>query len=257
MSKPEGFDPVDRSELSRRSRRSFLWMAGVMSAAFGGWRWLISRPDDHGVPWPFRRAHEFNEGLWRTLSSPARLSPTFTKSQVQPLRQNGMIGLRSSASDDGEVVRLEAGRDEVRLTLEDIMSRGSTEVITELRCIEGWSRIVHWTGVRLHELLNESMPSCWDLFEYAYAETPEPSPGIKDEKYFVGLEREAYLHPQTLLCWAMNGEPLRPGHGAPLRLVVPVKYGIKSLKRVSLIRLSDARPNDYWYERGYDWYSGH
>ena len=54
----------------------------------------------------------------------------------------------------------------------------------------------------------------------------------------------------------MNGAPLTPGHGAPLRLVLTVKYGIKNIKWLSRLRFGDDRPADYWAERGYDWYSG-
>ena len=54
----------------------------------------------------------------------------------------------------------------------------------------------------------------------------------------------------------MNGAPLTPGHGAPLRLVLTVKYGIKNIKWLSHLRFGDDRPADYWAERGYDWYSG-
>jgi DMSO/TMAO reductase YedYZ molybdopterin-dependent catalytic subunit len=55
----------------------------------------------------------------------------------------------------------------------------------------------------------------------------------------------------------MNGQPLMVSHGAPLRLVITVKYGIKNIKRVGRIGFMDQRPADYWAERGYDWYSGH
>ncbi len=82
------------------------------------------------------------------------------------------------------------------------------------------------------------------------AETP-------DREYYVGLDMASALHPQTLLCYEMDGRPLTPDHGAPLRLVIPVKYGIKNLKRIGTIRFADVRPADYWAERGYDWYSGH
>ena len=51
--------------------------------------------------------------------------------------------------------------------------------------------------------------------------------------------------------------PLTPEHGAPLRLAIPLKYGIKNIKRIGTIRFTDARPADYWAERGYDWYAGH
>jgi DMSO/TMAO reductase YedYZ molybdopterin-dependent catalytic subunit len=64
------------------------------------------------------------------------------------------------------------------------------------------------------------------------------------------------LHPQTLLCYEMNGSPLEDEHGAPLRLVMPVKYGIKNIKRIGLIRYTNERPEDYWAEQGYDWFAG-
>ena len=64
------------------------------------------------------------------------------------------------------------------------------------------------------------------------------------------------LHPQTLLAYELNGEPLSPAHGAPQRLAIPVKYGIKNLKRIGTLRFADDRPADYWAEYGYDWYAG-
>jgi DMSO/TMAO reductase YedYZ molybdopterin-dependent catalytic subunit len=59
-----------------------------------------------------------------------------------------------------------------------------------------------------------------------------------------------------MLAYEMNGEPLTADHGAPLRLVIPVKYGLKWLKRVGTIRFSDVRLDDFWTQRGYDWFSG-
>ena len=64
------------------------------------------------------------------------------------------------------------------------------------------------------------------------------------------------LNPQTLLAYEQNGEPLTVAHGAPLRLYIPNKYGVKSLKRIGTITFSDTRPRDYWHEDGYDWFIG-
>ena len=69
-------------------------------------------------------------------------------------------------------------------------------------------------------------------------------------QYYVGLDIESALHPQTLLCYEMNGLPLTLAHGAPLRLFTPVKYGIKSIKRIGTIRFTNQRPRDYWAETG-------
>jgi DMSO/TMAO reductase YedYZ molybdopterin-dependent catalytic subunit len=54
----------------------------------------------------------------------------------------------------------------------------------------------------------------------------------------------------------MNGAELEDEHGAPLRLVIPVKYGVKNLKRIGLIRYTDEKPDDYWNQQGYDWFAG-
>ena len=63
------------------------------------------------------------------------------------------------------------------------------------------------------------------------------------------------MHPQTLLCYELQGEPLEQLHGAPLRLVTPLKYGTKQIKRIGSIAFTNEQPADYWAERGYDWYA--
>ena len=78
-----------------------------------------------------------------------------------------------------------------------------------------------------------------------------------DRGYYVELDIASSLHPQTLLCYEINGAPLSLEHGAPLRLVAAVKYGLKSIKRIGTITFTDERPPDFWAERGYDYYLGH
>jgi DMSO/TMAO reductase YedYZ molybdopterin-dependent catalytic subunit len=87
------------------------------------------------------------------------------------------------------------------------------------------------------------------LYRYVGFETP-------DGGYYVSIDMESLLHPQTLLVYEMNGAPLSMEHGAPLRLIIPIKYGIKSIKRIGTLYFSDTRPPDYWAERGYDWFAG-
>jgi len=78
-----------------------------------------------------------------------------------------------------------------------------------------------------------------------------------DGGYYVGLDSPSAFHPQTLLCYEMNGRRLSPNHGAPLRLVIPLKYGIKNIKKIGTIRFTDRRPDDYWAKLGYDYFAGH
>ena len=115
---------------------------------------------------------------------------------------------------------------------------------TEHKCIEGWSVIVNWAGARFRDFA-----AAYRRFRYVGLATP-------DGGYYVGMDMPSALHPQTLLCYAMNGAPLSLEHGAPLRLVTTVKYGIKSIKRIGKITFTDERPPDFWAERGYDWYAG-
>ncbi len=149
----------------------------------------------------------------------------------------------------------------VLVTMKEIHALPRTEIVTELKCIEGWSTIVHWVGCRLVDFMQKYPPATKsgrpfdpkrldDLPEYVSMETP-------DGAYYVGLDMASALHPQTLLCYEMNGKPLELEHGAPLRLAIPVKYGIKNIKNIGKIKFTDERPKDYWGELGYDWYAGH
>lgn len=134
-------------------------------------------------------------------------------------------------------------------------------VVTELKCIEGWSTVVRWGGVAFADFARRYPPRTSSGRPFNPAARPGDAPEFvametPDEEYYVGLDTPSVLHPQTLLAWEMNGAPLEPEHGAPLRLVIPVKYGIKNLKRIGRIAWTDERPRDYWAERGYDWYAG-
>ena len=149
----------------------------------------------------------------------------------------------------------------VELTIAEIKAMPAVTMLTELKCIEGWSIFVKWKGARLADLIAKLGPATRsgnapdvvnrpdDLLEYVAISTP-------DDSYYVGLDMPAALHPQTLLCYEMNGAPLTSDHGAPLRLVIPVKYGVKNIKRIGSIRFTAHRPKDYWAEQGYDWYAG-
>jgi hypothetical protein len=144
------------------------------------------------------------------------------------------------------------------LTLDDIKALPRIEMITELKCIEGWSAITHWAGARFSDFVAKYLRRTGDGGERSdagpvrYVSLVTPDGG-----YYVGMDMQSMLHPQTLLCYEMNFAPLTPEHGAPLRLVTPTKYGIKNIKRIGRIEFTNERPKDFWAESGYDWYSGH
>jgi DMSO/TMAO reductase YedYZ molybdopterin-dependent catalytic subunit len=257
-------DEEVRRESRRRTRRSFLVGAGAGLAGLAGWGWLRTATDDHGIPWPLRRVLEFNDRLGRATFWEERLAPTFPEEQAAApgaMRFNGGLGL-ATGSPAGWSLAVESGPGrESRFTLADVRAVARTSMVTELKCIEGWSQVLSWSGAAFRDFLvryglgtRSGRPpdlgaGRGDLYRYVSLETP-------DGGYYVGLDMDSALHPQTLLCYEMGGRPLTPAHGAPLRLATPVKYGIKNIKRIGLIRFSDERPRDYWAERGYDWYAG-
>lgn len=235
-------------ELTRLTRRGFLTMGVAAAAGYAGWKWLRTRPRDGGVEWPLREGLEWNESLARAYFSPSRLSPTFSPSDLTRVRINGRLGLQAPIDLDAWRLRIEGATTPVSLTLDEVKALPRHQMITELRCIEGWTIIVQWTGTRLADLMAKYPPA--HIPRFVSLETP-------DHGYYVGLDIESALHPQTLLAWEINGKPLPLLHGAPLRLAIPVKYGIKNIKRIGTIRYTNIRPADFWAERGYDWYAGH
>ena len=240
-------DDVDK-ELRGLTRRGFITAAVAAGAGYAGWKWLRTRPREGGLEWPLRRVLESNEALAGAYFSEARLSTEFRTSDITRARINGRLGLQSPLDPDAWRLRIEGASRPLALTLDDLRQFPRRTMVTELRCIEGWSTIVQWGGVRLADVLEQYAPP--RLPSFVAMETP-------DRAYYVGLDIASALHPQTLLAFEMNGAPLAPLHGAPLRLAIPVKYGIKNIKRIGVIRLTDIRPADFWGERGYDWYAGH
>jgi DMSO/TMAO reductase YedYZ molybdopterin-dependent catalytic subunit len=228
------------------TRRSFLTGAAAAAAGLGGWTWLRTRPEEDGIPWPLRRVLQFNERLARGAFRDGSAAPTFPAGAAEEPRVNGSIGVSWQLDPKAWCLRVQGtGGRELALRLEDVLRLPRVEHVTELKCIEGWSTVVRWAGVRLR-----------DFAEFYRLEGPYVGLETPDRDYYVGLDAASALHPQTLLCHEMNGRPLTAGHGAPLRLVIPVKYGIKNLKQIGTIRFTEDRPADYWAKFGYDWYAG-
>lgn len=235
-------------QIKRMSRRSFAWGAAYVAAGLGAWKLINDAPREDGALRPFRRVLDANGQLWSSVTSNERLAETYPLSAVQPIRTNSLIGLEDDVSDSDFAVRVEGLGDPRSVSLATVTSLPKTEVVTKFKCVEGWSRIVQAAGCRGSDFLNSLQVA--DLPRYAFLATP-------NREYYVGLETVALMHPQVLLAWEMNSEPLKPENGAPLRLFIPTRYGIKNLKRVGLVRFSHDRPTDYWYENGYDWYASH
>ena len=148
--------------------------------------------------------------------------------------------------------------------LEDIMAKMTVEErIYRLRCVEAWSMIVPWNGFELGDLLN--MAGVQSGAKYVAFETvlrPDEMPGVSypvlDWPYVEGLRLDEALHPLTIMASGIYGKDIPKQNGAPLRLVVPWKYGFKSIKSVVRITLTDREPPTSWNRanaREYGFYS--
>ena len=135
---------------------------------------------------------------------------------------------------------------------EDIMARMTIEErIYRFRCVEGWSRVVPWNGFELADLLE--MAGVRSEAKYVTFETlmrPLEMPGTRfpvlDWPYVEGLRLDEALHPLTIMATGIYGRDLPNQNGAPLRLVVPWKYGFKSIKSVVRMSLTDSQPPTSW-----------
>ncbi|RBO53970.1 protein-methionine-sulfoxide reductase catalytic subunit MsrP [Rhodovulum sp. BSW8] len=139
-----------------------------------------------------------------------------------------------------------------RYDLDDILAKVSIEDrLYRLRCVEAWSMVVPWQGFELADLLD--MAGVQASAKYVAFETllrPEEMPGqrgrILDWPYVEGLRLDEAMHPLTIMATGLYGKPLPNQNGAPLRLVVPWKYGFKSIKSVVRITLTDTQPPTSW-----------
>src|SRR6266446_8299268 len=208
--------------------------------------------------WLLNKALQLDDDVATALYSQHHLVPTYTKSQITPLKNN-----YNGATPDPDYIP------EWRLTL-DGLSSGLTvsldigvllahhqihDQITRLVCVEGWSAIAWWSRFRFDDLLRSYPPKSqakWARVESSVNldESGNPDP------YFMSIDLATARHPQTLLATHFNGQPLSVEHGAPLRLLVPVKLGLKNVKAITKLTYVAEEPRDYWAERGYSRYDG-
>ena len=138
------------------------------------------------------------------------------------------------------------------LGMEDILKLVPLEErIYRLRCVEGWSMVIPWLGFPLASLLRQAEPlGSAKYVEFITALQPDTMPGIRrgvlDWPYTEGLRLDEAMHPLTIMAAGLYGDILPNQNGAPLRLVVPWKYGFKSGKSVVKIRFTDREPRTTW-----------
>jgi len=152
----------------------------------------------------------------------------------------------------------------LKLGLDDLLKLGAMEErIYRLRCVEGWSMVIPWVGYSLSTLIQRAAPTSRAKYvEFISLADEKQMPGVRsgvlDWPYVEGLRIDEAMHPLTMMAFGLYGEVLPNQNGAPLRLVVPWKYGFKSAKSIVKIRLVDKEPVSSWTKanaREYGFYS--
>ena len=242
--------PVSSKTLRYKSIIAFVVFFMALAAAVFAWKWLQRQPDVSGVPKPLRKGLSLDEKVFSKALSNHHLAKTYpTSAAAKNVRANGLVGLKSGLDSSWKLKVVRSPGDTLFVTLDELKALPKTELTFDFKCIEGWSQISHWGGVKFSDFARKYRLGIQTQMNYVGLSTP-------DKKYYVGIDMASMMHPQTLLCYEMNDKPLPLNHGYPLRLIIPVKYGIKSLKRIGTIYFSNLPPPDYWYERGYDYFSG-
>ncbi len=138
-------------------------------------------------------------------------------------------------------------RQPLRLGLDDLMRMERTDVRVRHHCVEGWTAVASWQGVAMTEIAARAGADPRARFvEFRSF----------DDGYWSSWDRESALHAQTILAYGMNGSPLGPGHGAPLRLYSAVKIGYKMVKYLTEVNFLPTATGGYWEDQGYEWFAG-
>ena len=277
MNKPESFfaeQPPQKIEMALAhlrglTRRDVLLFGAGAAAALAGGGFLLPEEtlsrlgvrrnvDCPGKEWFLNKALRIDDDVAEALYSGNRGVPTYTKSQITPIKNN----YNGATPDPGYIPGWNLTLDgltsglSVSLDIRHLTTRFSVhEQITRLVCVEGWSAVAWWAGLRFDDLIRAYPPMSQAKWARVESSVNLDASGNPDP-YFMSLDLATARHPQTLLATHFNGQPLTVNHGAPLRLLVPVKLGLKNVKAITKITYSAGEPRDYRAERGYSRYDG-
>ena len=251
-------------------RRSFIarGLAAISTALLAGCEDLSDQP------W-VKRVLDSAETLTRVtqqaLLSPQALAREFSEADIsREFKANGS----TNPDDPDYVAHAKTGFADWRLVVEGLVEEPFEASLAELRalpsrtqitrhdCVEGWSCIGKWKGVRLSTLLERARLKPAARYIVLYCADTLGQTGTEADKYYESIGLADAFHEQTILAYEMNGEVLPIAHGAPLRLRVERQLGYKMAKYVmGVVAVESLTPirggrGGFWEDRGYEWYAG-
>ncbi|MFO1026022.1 MAG: molybdopterin-dependent oxidoreductase [Acetobacteraceae bacterium] len=237
-----------RSALRRIERRLFLrgsLSLGAVSLLTG-----CNLEDDDAVDKTLFAMSRWNDRVQAALFSAERLAPTYTRAEVtKPFPFNAYYQEDQAPVVDAATFRLQVSGlvSETRpWTLADLNALPQESQITRHICIEGWSAIGEWSGVRFSHFLQRigaDTRARYVAFRCA-------------DNYTSTIDMATALHPQTLLALRFGDETLPRAYGFPMKLRVPTKLGFKNPKYIVALSVTNVDPGGFWERFGYNWFSG-
>lgn len=234
--------------LAPSTRRHFLGA----SLSLGGLSLLTGcTPGANAAADRFLRAvSRWNDRVQAGLFDPNRLAPTYPDSMItRPFPFNAYYREERVPHVDATDFRLEVSglvADRHAWTLEELHALPQTDQVTRHICVEGWSAIGKWGGVRFSVFL-----------ERIGADRTASYVGFKcSDDYYTSIDMPTALHAQTLLTLTYDGERLPAKYGFPMKLRMPTKLGYKNPKHIRAIFVTNTHPGGYWEDQGYNWFGG-
>lgn len=228
------------------TRRQLLQLSGLSGAAFllNGCGSALFSKEINQVSEPL------NLRVESLILNPHRPVPEFPLSAIQPeallintFDQTPRLDPQTfRLSIEGEVAK------PMQISMAEIQKLPLTSMVIRHVCVEGWAAIVQWAGIRVRDLAALVQPNSG--VRYVYFESADG--------YYESWDLDSALHPQTLMAYQKNGQPLPIENGAPLRLAAPIKLGYKQSKWVTKITFTSqlSKKKGYWEDQGYEWFGG-
>lgn len=186
----------------------------------------------------------------KILYSPTRLARTYPDTARSPRLPSYFVSQTMPMLRDPSAWRLVVDglvATPLSLSLDELRRMPRTSYTVKHHCVEGWSAIASWAGTPVSAIVERCRPRSGARYIVFKS---------FDADYSNGWDLSSALHPQTILAYAMNDNPLPMAHGAPLRLYSPTKLGYKMTKYLVSMTFVENRPGGYWEDRGYPWFGG-
>ncbi|VAW82613.1 Protein-methionine-sulfoxide reductase catalytic subunit MsrP [hydrothermal vent metagenome] len=231
-----------------QQRRHFL-KTGIAAAAGIGFPWLSQAGIALGKVTPGPFGTDEDQTPYKDVTTYNNFYEFGTSKSAPAIRAQKLKTDPWSVSVEGECEKPGI------ISLEDILKPHALEErIYRLRCVEGWSMVIPWVGFPLGDLIKRFQPTSKARFvEFQTLNDRRQMPGVRrrilDWPYTEGLRMDEAMHPLTLVAVGLYGKVLPRQNGAPIRLVVPWKYGFKSIKSIVSIRFVEQQPVSSWQQK--------